>query len=565
MGLFSKNKHKRRVLVVDDEFINRALLGAMLEPYFDVSFAENGAQALEMMRAARPPFSLVLLDLLMPVLDGFSVLTACRGDTELSGIPIIVMTSEKDAEVKSIQMGAMDFIAKPYDMPDVILARCQRIIEMSENRSIIRYTEKDALTGLYSKEYFIEYIRRLYLTAEGALDAVVLNIDRFSFINEMFGRQEGDRLLKKTAGLVQELVAGDSGIGCRRDGDVFCVCCPHREDYEAVLQQLNKRLSEGESTRSLRVRAGIYSCADRAITPEIWFDRAKTACNRIRGDFNRCTEWYNAALHAREMYCERLVGDVRAALEQRHFKVYYQPKYRIQGGEPQLTSAEALIRWQHPELGMISPGDFIPLFEKNGLIRQVDYYVWREAAAQISRWKQALGFALPVSVNVSRVDIFDPELEDKLLGILREFGLTADELIPEITESAYSDRADKLIEVVSHLRGCGFKIEMDDFGTGYSSLHMLAEMPIDVLKMDMKFIRDMLRDDKSLRLVQLLMDIAQFLHVPVVAEGVEEKEQLDALREMGCEIVQGYYFSGPVPPERFESFIKDEIKRSKIR
>ena len=563
MGFFAKNKHKRRVLVVDDEFINRALLGAMLEQYFDVSFAENGAQALEMMRAAQPPFSLVLLDLLMPVLDGFSVLTTCRDDEALSGIPIIVMTSEKDAEVKSIQMGAVDFIAKPYDMPDVILARCQRIIEMSESRSIIRYTEKDALTGLYSKEYFIEYIRRLCLTADEEIDAVVLNIDRFSFINEMLGRQEGDRLLKKTAGLVQELVAGDSGIGCRREGDVFCVCCPHREDYEDVLLRLNKRLSEGENASSLRVRAGVYCCTDRAISPETWFDRAKTACNRIRGDYNRYTEWYSAALHAREMYCERLVGDVREAMEHRHFKVYFQPKYRIQGSEPHLTSAEALIRWQHPELGMISPGDFIPLFEKNGLIRQVDYYVWREAAAQIQRWKQTLGFALPVSVNVSRVDIFDPELENKLLGLLREYSLTTDELIPEVTESAYSDRADKLIDVVNHLRGCGFKIEMDDFGSGYSSLNMLTEMPIDVLKLDMKFIRDMLRDDKSLRLVQLLIDIAHFLHVPVVAEGVEEQEQLDALRKMGCEIVQGYYFSGPVPPERFEAFIKEEMERSK--
>ena len=226
-----------------------------------------------------------------------------------------------------------------------------------------------------------------------------------------------------------------------------------------------------------------------------------------------------------------------------------------------LTSAEALIRWIHPELGFISPGEFIPLFEKNGLIRQVDHYVWREAAQQVKRWREAFGVSIPISVNVSRVDIFDPELEKKLCDILDEFSLTPDELMLEITESAYSDSADRLIEVVNSLRDKGFKIEMDDFGSGYSSLNMLTEIPIDVLKIDMQFIRRMLLDDKKLGLVRLVMDIARFLHVPVVAEGVEEEEQLNVLREMGCDIVQGYYFSPPLPAERFGELIEKECQK----
>ena len=207
---------------------------------------------------------------------------------------------------------------------------------------------------------------------------------------------------------------------------------------------------------------------------------------------------------------------------------------------------------------MISPGDFIPLFEGNGLVQKIDRYVWEEAARQIREWRDKYGITVPVSVNVSRIDIYDPMLEDNLLKILDDNGLTTRDMMLEITESAYSDNAARLIEVVNSLRNKGFKIEMDDFGSGYSSLNMLTTIPIDILKMDMKFVRNMLKDEKSLKLTELVMDISEFLDVPVVAEGVEDIEQLNKLKEMGCEIIQGYYFSKPVPPEEFEQFIKRE-------
>ncbi len=207
---------------------------------------------------------------------------------------------------------------------------------------------------------------------------------------------------------------------------------------------------------------------------------------------------------------------------------------------------------------MISPGDFIPLFEGNGLVQKLDRYVWEEAGAQIARWKKEFGMTIPVSVNVSRIDIYDPELENYLLGILERNGLTTKEMLLEITESAYSDNAARLIEVVNSLREKGFRIEMDDFGSGYSSLNMLTTIPIDVLKMDMKFVRNMLKDEKSLKLCELVMDISRFLDVPVVAEGVEDEAQLERLRDMGCELVQGFYFSRPVPPEEFAALIGKE-------
>ena len=186
--------------------------------------------------------------------------------------------------------------------------------------------------------------------------------------------------------------------------------------------------------------------------------------------------------------------------------------------------------------------------------------MWSEAAAQIRKWKEQFGITVPVSVNVSRIDILDPSLESKLDNILKENGLSPSEYMLEITESAYSENARRLIEVVENLRKKGFRIEMDDFGSGYSSLNMITSLPIDILKIDMSFIRNMEKDERNMKLVELVIDIAKFLNVPTVAEGVETDSQLNTLKQMGCGIIQGYYFSKPVPPEEFSKFIEKELE-----
>ena len=554
------NGLKRRVLIVDDELINRELLGAMLSQTFEIDFAADGEEAMAALMQPEAAYSLILLDLMMPKLDGFEVIRRCQADESLRRVPIIVMTSEKSAEVRSIRMGAADFITKPYDMPEVILARCERIIELSEDKSIIRSTERDKVSGLYTRGYFFAYVRRM-LPLPTPMDALVLNIDRFHMINELFGREEGDRVLSCFGALIRELLTRIRGIACRSESDTFFLFCERQEDYEEAVALMQQKLAEQARSRSLRLRAGIYACENLSDDPELWFSRAKTVCDRIRGQYGALTARYNSELYERTMLHERLIGDVNDAIRNGDFVVYFQPKYNIQGDRPVLASAEALIRWIHPELGFISPGEFIPLFENNGLIRQVDHYVWQKAAEQIRRWRDTYGLSIPVSVNVSRVDIMDPELENKLCAIRDECALSPSDLLLEITESAYSDSADRLISVINSLRDKGFRIEMDDFGSGYSSLNMLTEIPIDVLKLDMQFIRRMLLDEKSLMLVKLVMDIAGFLKVPVVAEGVEEEAQLTALREMGCDIVQGYYFSPPLPAERFGELIEKECQR----
>jgi len=309
---------------------------------------------------------------------------------------------------------------------------------------------------------------------------------------------------------------------------------------------------------SIRLRMGVKTWQE-GVEPLVMFDHARAACNRVRGDFQNPLMFYDDDMRMKELLNQRLLNDLHSAADERQFKVFYQPKYDIQADPPRLASAEALIRWKHPELGMISPGEFIPLFEGNGLISVVDNFVWKEAAAQITAWKEKYGFTLPVSVNVSRADVFDPTLVERLAELVESNGLDYGSIKLEVTETAYADDANQVLDVIRRLRERGFEIEMDDFGSGYSSLNMLSDMPVDVLKMDMKFIRNIESSETDRKLVTLILDIAKFLDVSVVAEGVETEGQLAILRSGNCDLVQGYFFSRPLPPEEFEQLIRREL------
>jgi EAL domain-containing protein (putative c-di-GMP-specific phosphodiesterase class I) len=239
------------------------------------------------------------------------------------------------------------------------------------------------------------------------------------------------------------------------------------------------------------------------------------------------------------------------ALSKREFKPYLQPKWNM--ATDQISGAEALIRWVDSTGHVVSPGDFIPVFEANGQISEIDKYVWRETIRQIAAWRERYGITIPVSVNLSRVDVFDPKLEKTLDEILQVNQLDHDTLKLEVTESAYTENADQVIRVVESLRKKGYTVEMDDFGTGYSSLNMLSAMPIDVLKMDRAFVRNIEHSEKDIHLVALILDIARNLKVPVIAEGVETGKQVELLKELGCGLVQGYFFSRPLHASEFET------------
>lgn len=559
---FHSANGKRQILIVDDEQVNRELLGAILQDEYEILYAEDGRQALDMVRENSQTLSLVLLDILMPVMNGMEVLKAIKKDPQIWNIPVIVITSDRQAEVESLSFGASDFIPKPYPQVEVIRARVLKTIELSEDRQIINSTERDPLTGLYNREYFYRYAEQFdQHHRDMSMDAIVLDVDHFHMINERFGAEYGDDVLRRIGEKIREIVGETGGIVCRREADTFLVYCPHGQDYDAIVENASIGIA-GDDTAGgrIRLRMGVYAEVDKNYEIERRFDRAKMAADKVKGNYARNIGIYDSDLHNKELFAEQLIEDFHKAINEKQFRVFYQPKFDVRAEIPILASAEALVRWQHPTLGMISPGLFIPLFEDNGLIQDLDHYVWREAAEQVKDWKERFDVTVPVSVNVSRIDMYDPALKEVLQDILEKSGLTTGEFLLEITESAYTQDSEQIISVVEDLRKLGFRIEMDDFGTGYSSLNMISTLPIDALKLDMQFIRNAFDKKKDTRMLEVIIDIADYLDVPVIAEGVETEEQLNALKAMGCDMVQGFYFSKPLPPEEYEYYVQERKK-----
>ena len=566
MGGQSLLNEKRYILIAEDEDINLMILADILEeePY-DLLYAADGVEAIEQLKKHKDRVAIVLLDLQMPRMGGMQVLKVMKEQAEYADIPVIVMTADQSAEVDCLKLGAMDFIPKPYPSWEIVRARVNRCIELSEKRTIIESTERDTITGLYNLNYFMNYVRmydRHY--TDMPMDAIVIDVNHFHMLNERFGKQYGDSVLAQIGNSIRTISREIGGVSCRQSGDKFFIYCPHRDNYEAILARVSERFSGEEASNRVRLRMGVYSEVDKSIEIERRYDYAKIAANSVRSSYQMSVGIYDTKMHEAELYRERLLDDFRPSLADHRFTVFFQPKYDIRPDKPVLSSAEALVRWIHPELGFISPGVFIPLLEDNGLILELDKFVWREAAARIRDWKDRFGYSVPVSVNVSRIDMLTPDLKSVFKEILADYGLEPEDLMLEITESAYTEDSEQVISTARDLRGMGmgFRIEMDDFGTGYSSLGLLSHLPIDVLKLDMSFVRSAFGETRDVRMIELIIDIADYLHVPVVAEGVETEEQYLVLKAMGCDYVQGYYFSKPVPPEQFDRFLVERGKES---
>lgn len=547
---------KRKILIVEDEFVNREILAAMLDQEYEVISAESGKEAEDVLLQQAGEISLVLLDLNLPDRHGLDILRDIKGDSRTAKVPVIILTSDTEAEVECLNLGAIDFIPKPYPLPKVVQARIRRTIEFYEDRDLIRGTERDQLTGLYTGEYFYRYAAQYdNFNPDVPTDALFLDINHFQMINERFGKQYADGILVRIAQAILAAIGSNGGIACRRRADVFLIYCPRLSDYQAFLDGIVNAAC-GKDKGRIRIRLGVCSENDKSVEMQTRFDRAKIAADTVIGSFADSIAFYDNALHEKEVYAERLLDEFQTAIDGKQFSVYFQPKYDIRQQTPVLSGAEALIRWIHPDLGVISPGVFIPLFENNGLIRILDRYVWRETVIHIAEWKKKYGRIIPISVNVSRIDMLDPDLVDTLCKMVRKAGLDFCDLHLEITESAYTEDAQQIISTVNSLRDKGFVIEMDDFGSGYSSLNMISNLPIDVLKLDMMFIRNVFRENGNQRILKVIIDISDILSVPMIAEGVETEEQMNTLREMGCEMVQGYYFSPPVPAVDFERHIE---------
>ncbi|MBQ1555068.1 MAG: EAL domain-containing protein, partial [Clostridia bacterium] len=328
----------------------------------------------------------------------------------------------------------------------VILALSMRTIRAMKrarrDEKLIASAETDQLTGVYSKNFLFEYARRMQNKHKNKpMDAIVVDIERFHSINTLNGQEAGDQVLRTLGEVLRTVFNDKNTIVGRIDANRFCIFRWNKwndHDYADFLNQLQTGLEEKNPNLKLRLRMGVFP-AQTGREPEKMYDRARIASNIARGQYNKVPlVVYDEEVKKKRLYDQRLIHDLNRAVQNQEFEVYYQPQYDIQATPPKLKSAEALVRWRYPELGMIFPGDFVPLFEEHGLIGEVDKCVWKRAARQVAAWRSKFGTLVPVSVNLSRVDIFDPQLESTLEGLLRENRLDHNAIKLEVTESAYT-------------------------------------------------------------------------------------------------------------------------------
>ncbi|MGI6500459.1 MAG: EAL domain-containing protein [Anaerostipes sp.] len=557
---------KRTILVVDDQKINRIILGKLLSQEYNILYANNGQEALDVLQEHSEAISLVLLDIVMPVMDGYEVLRQMKNNAILSKIPVIVSSQNdgEDAEIKVLTLGAYDFIGKPYNAK-IICQRIRNTIEFRETAAMINKVERDELTDLYNKHFFIKQVQeRILENPDKQYDILCIGVEHFKLINETYGEVQGDKVLCHIADALSATYDGDSVCG-RFLGDEFYafVTREQGEKAENVLEFIQK-VNEFPIDMEIKIHCGCYAIGAEDISVGVMCDRAKLVAEKNRDKYNVLISKYDDSIREKLIDEQFITSNMKAALKAHEFQVYYQPKYDL--NSERIAGAEALVRWIHPKRGFMSPGEFIPLFEKNGFITKLDYYVWESVCKDIQQWMKQGKETVAVSVNVSRADMYNPKLVDMLVHLVEKYQIPYNYLHLEVTESAYTENADQIIEVVEKLRNMGFVIEMDDFGSGYSSLNMLAEMPVDILKLDMKFVQNEVKQTESRGILSFVISLAKWLNLKVIAEGVETAEQIAALRSMDCNYVQGFYFAKPMPKKDFEKLIMNSkiIKASKL-
>lgn len=550
------------ILAVDDSLVNRKILSKIISGEYSVIEAENGEMAIEILRRQYSEIAAIILDIVMPVMDGYLVLERVAGDERFKNIPIIIATekSDNESEIKALRLGAWDFVSKPYN-GEIIKFRIKNAIERSQLYTLqqLRYlAEFDELTGIYNKNKFYKSTREMLLANPGA-DFVLIrfDVDRFQLINSFFGIQEGDRLLKYIAKMLSGYVSDKqpSAYG-RIEADVFCLCFPssYIADIETSMSKIRDLVASYNLNYDIVPSCGIYYITDRGMPIEIMYDRATLAAKRCKGNYVNFYAVYDGSMSAQIVREQEITNEMSSALATGQFQIYLQPKYHIASNRP--VGAEALVRWFHPQKGLIPPGDFVPVFERNGFIPKLDYYVWEEVCRLLRKWADEGRELYPISVNISRVDLYNPRLAEKVIELTEKYDLPSELLNLELTESAYTDNPVAMSETMAKLQSKGFTIMMDDFGSGYSSLNILKDISVDVLKIDMRFLSKTKIPGRGENIIASVVRMAKWLHIPVIAEGVETKDQVEFLRSIGCEYVQGFYFAKPMPVEAYADLVE---------
>ena len=428
--------------------------------------------------------------------------------------------------------------------------------EIRDANSLIAFLGRDELTGLLSLSAFYQKSQKL-LSKNPAddYDVIILNLEQFKLVNETFSRETGDKLLKSLALFLNGIEDSDQGLLSRAAADVFYLLMPaHLHFPERLKELVSSFLDNYPLPLHLHAKFGAYSTVFERIPIENMCDRALFAIDSISHVIGTELAVYDQKLHDRLVLEALILDHVHEAVENQEFLLYLQPKVEIRTGT--IVGAEALVRWQHPSLGWITPDRFVPLLEKNGYIYEVDQYIWRESCKVIAQLRSDGYTAVPISVNAARGDLYQEDLLDVLLKMISDEQLTPSDLRIEIIERNYVRDSSNICQILTVLRSAGFFVEMDDFGTGESSLSMIADMPIDCIKLDRSFLSSGFHDRRHTEIIRLIINLAKALDMNVIAEGVETQEQADLLDQFGCRYAQGYFYSKPLPAGEFIELLK---------
>ncbi|MBQ8039245.1 MAG: EAL domain-containing protein, partial [Lachnospiraceae bacterium] len=375
----------------------------------------------------------------------------------------------------------------------------------------------------------------------------------FKLINDSLGSQTGDAVLIKFANILKEKLPRAIAIG-RLGNDVFAVLIA-KADFERSILSKNEQQefyfgTDMNESFPIRSYIGVYNIQDRDLPVSVMCDRARMAIATIKGDYHKRIAYYDDALRKNILREQEFVADLPDAIANDQLTMFLQPQMSAKG---ELLGAEALIRWIHPQKGSILPSDFIPVFEKNGLITDVDQYIWEAACKQLRKWKDAGREDLYISVNISPRDFYFLNIYKIFTKLIEKYDINPANLKLEITETAIVMDFNRQMKLINKLRQDGFVVEMDDFGSGYSSLNLLKDLHVDILKIDMAFLKKANDEERSKKILQMIIGLSCRLDMPVITEGVETAEQVEFLSKMGCDMFQGYYFGRPMSVEEFES------------
>lgn len=426
-------------------------------------------------------------------------------------------------------------------------------VQKKEYELLQKKAQQDQLTGVYNKAFFYERAAGMLEATGEEMCIVMVDVVNFKVINDLYGIEQGDKLLKYMAEQLKNAIEKHDGIVARFNADHFYVCIKKDAVNEETF--IRKFRKTPVDNIDVNVLYGVYTVRDKRIPINIMCDRANMAAHdagekKVGGHII----YYSEEERNKLIKKKEIEEDMEKALEDNQFHVFIQPKYDVVDNH--IVGGEALARWIHPDKGMISPGEFIPIFETNGFIRFLDYCIWEETCKFIVDCKKNNLKSYPISINVSRIHFYSKELKRKLTELLEKYELDASELEIEITESVYVEDAELINKRITELQQLGFKIAMDDFGSGYSSLNMLKEIPLDILKMDLKFLDSSDNVSKSHKILGALIQLAKSLELKVVVEGVETEEQVEFLKSMGKMGAQGYYYSRPLPAEDYKKLLE---------